>query len=262
MARIYLVTSFKGGVGKSTVAANLAARLALMGNRVLLCDLDFGLRNLDLITASEDRAVFDICDVVYERRGLYEAAVTFDGIPGLYLLAAPFRPCEIEDTLAFASRIKEISREFDFVVLDTPGADTCTLDAAVYAADLALVVAAHQPTSLRGAERTASRLMREGLQSRLIINCFDPGNVLSGSRPGMVDTIEKTGIPLIGVIPNDRALSLAQEKGRLALEEKKFISSRAFSNIAQRLLSEITGEKPLPILYKVHVSKRKKLLTK
>lgn len=261
MARIILVTSFKGGVGKSTVSANLAAKLARAGKKVLLCDLDFDLGTLDLITGSEDRMLFDICDAAFGRRELDDCAVTFPSIPGLYLLGAPFR-CEDEIVPEdLAERIRSLCGGFDFVILDTPGADSVTLAVARSCADEAVVVATHNPASVRGAEKTAQMLRDKGIGCRLLINCFDARSVSEDKRTGMLSMIDATKTPLLGVIPYDRALMFAQEKGVLA-EGDAFISSKAFENTAQRLIAGQSGGRQVPILSGVRGVRRKKVLTK
>ena len=261
MVKTILVTSFKGGVGKSTVSANLASKLARMGKKVLLCDLDFDLGTLDLITGCEDRMLFDICDAAYGRRSAEDCAVTFPSIPGLYLLGAPFR-CEDEIIPQdLAARLRKLCEGYDIAILDTPGADSVTLEVAGECADEAIVVATHNPASVRGAEKTAEKLRGKGIKCRLLINSFDARSVSEDKRTGMLSMIDATKTPLIGVIPYDRALMFAQEKGVLA-EGDVFVSSRAFENTAQRIIASQTGERPVPILYGVRGVKRKKVLTK
>lgn len=261
MSQIFLLTSFKGGVGKSTLAANLALKLARLPSRVLLCDLDFDLRTLDLLTGCEDRLLFDVCDVVYGRKALFEAALPFGCADGLYFLGAPYKCRDTIDKEAFAKRLKELSEGFDYVLLDTPGGDTITFEAAALCSDCAFVVATQAPASLRGAERTASALSERGLSSLLIINSFDSQSVLDDRRAGILSVIDTTKVSLLGVVPYDRALSFAQEKGVLA-DGELFSSSRAFENIAKRIAARQTGERNIPILYGVRGVKRKKLLTK
>ncbi len=261
MAEIILITSFKGGVGKSTAAANLSAKLAKAGKNVLLCDLDFDLGTLDLITGCEDRMLFDVCDAVYGRRDVSDCVVTFPSFPGLHLLGAPFRREEVTDPDGFASRLSEICSGYDYAILDTPGADSVTLAVASRCADLAIVVATHNPTSLRGAEKTADRLRQNGVRCRLLINSFDAGSVGEDKRTGILEMIDATKTPLLGVIPYDRTLMFAQERGVLA-DGPSFISSKAFENTAGRLLAEKTGARPVPILSGVLRTNRKKVLTK
>ncbi|MBO4868963.1 MAG: P-loop NTPase [Clostridia bacterium] len=261
MAHIILVTSFKGGVGKSTVSANLALKLARLGQKVLLCDLDFDLGTLDLITGCEDRMLFDVCDAVYGRRDVEDCAVTFPSVPGLYLLGAPFRCTDEIVPEDFAEKLSAICEPYDYAVLDTPGADSVTVAVGARCADSAIVVATHNPTSLRGAEKTAQRLRDVDLPCRLVINNFDAVSVSEDKRTGMISMIDATKTPLLGVVPYDRTLMFAQEKGVL-VDGDSFPSSKAFENIAQRLIAEKTGGRPVPVLSGVIGRKRKKVLTK
>lgn len=261
MPKTILITSFKGGVGKSTVAANLASKLARKGKKTLLCDLDFDLGTLDLITGCEDRMLFDICDAVYGRRAADDCTVKFTSNPCLFLLGAPFQCGDRIDADDFAEKLKALFDGYDHVILDTPGADSTTLAIAAKCADEAIVVATHNPASIRGAEKTAERLRGAGIRCRLLINCFDARSVSESRRAGMLDMIDATKTPLLGVVPYDRTLMFAQEKGVLA-DTDSFVSSKAFDNIVQRLLCEQTGERPRPVLYGVGGIKRKKVLTK
>ena len=261
MPKTILITSFKGGVGKSTAAANLASKLARAGRRTLLCDLDFDLGTLDLITGCEDRMLFDICDAVYGRRAADDCTVKFPSNPNLFLLGAPFRCTDLIEPEDFANRLKDLFSGYDYVILDTPGADSVTLAVAAKCADEAIVVATHNPTSIRGAEKTSDRLRENGIKCRLLINCFDARSVSGSKRAGMLGMIDATKTPLLGVVPYDRTLMFAQEKGVLA-DGESFVSSRAFDNIVQRLLCTETGERPRPVLYGITGIKRKKVLTK
>ena len=128
-------------------------------------------------------------------------------------------------------------------------------------ADEAIVVATHTPASIRGAEKTADMLRSRGTSCRLLINCFDADSVCTEKRAGMIAMIDATKTPLIGVIPYDRTLIFAQEKGVLA-EGDSFISSKAFDNTVQRILNRNNGVRPVPILRGVAGIKRKKVLTK
>ncbi len=261
MTKTLLITSFKGGVGKSTAAANLASKLAHAGKRTLLCDLDFDLGTLDLITGCEDRMLFDICDAAYGRREVEDCTVKFTSNPELFLLGAPFKLTDEIDPDDFAERLKKLFDGFDYVILDTPGADSVTLAVGAKCADEAIVVATHNPTSIRGAEKTADKLRGAGIPCRLLINCFDARSVSESKRAGMLGMIDATKTPLLGVVPYDRTLMFAQEKGVLA-DGDSFVSSQAFDNIVQRLLCAETGERPRPVLYGVFGIKRKKVLTK
>ncbi len=260
---ILLSTSFKGGVGKSTLAANLAYYLARAGSKTLLCDLDLGVRSLDLIMGYEDKMVFDILDVVSGRMKPEEAWICDTRCEGLYFLGAPYNVRDELEPKSFSECIRRIGEEYDFdhIILDTPGAETDSLICAANAADIALIVANHTPTSVRGAVKSAELVEKYGVEPYLVVNSFDPDSVLDGRRDGMLELIDSTRLPLIGVIPYDRALVYAQEKGILSVG-KKFISAKAFENTAQRLTAMKKAQRPVPILKGVIKKKRKKLLTK
>ncbi len=258
---ILLTTSLKGGVGKSTVAANLAYNLGAAGKKTLLCDLDFGVRSLDLIMGVEDSMVFNICDYILDRVPFIKAAINDPRNENLYFLGAPYSYNGELTAEMFSRRLLELADkcEFDYIILDTPGGDTEMLRLAMATANSALVVTSHHPAAVRGAARSAEIMYDKGLYTKLIINGFDSGAVLSGKREGMLELIDSTGVELIGVIPHDSALAYAQEKGILAIGDR-FISSKAFENIAQRIIAESTCSKKIPILKGVKCGKRKKLL--
>lgn len=255
-SKVILVTSCKGGVGKSTISANLAMSLAKLGKKTLLVDLDFSNRSLDLILGCEDSVMLDICDVVKGRATLEKACLTDARCGLLYFCAGPLFYTEKIETDEFVSTVEKAKENFEYIIIDTPGSAGEEIQLAAKVADMALVVASHQPTSQRAAEKTAQVLTELGTKEiRLVINSFDASAVLSGERPGIIDIIDKTKIQVIGVIPYSRALALAQEDGLLSCERKKLDSSCAFDNIAKRICGE-----NVPLMKGFHSGNRRKLI--
>lgn len=233
-----MVTSFKGGVGKSTVTANLALTLALRGKRVLALDCDFNMRCLDLIMGLEDRVVYDICDVCCRGIQFSRAVIQDPRSDNLMFCAAPYNCNTSIDPVVFRECLNTICNDynFDYVLLDTPGDLSPVLLDASIVADSALIIATHQPASIRAAERTGEQLEKMGIKERrLIINSFDAYAVRRGIRPGIIDIIDRTYVQLIGVIPLDRKLSELQESGSLIDNIPDNDSAHAFNNIAERL---------------------------
>lgn len=256
MCKVILVTSCKGGVGKSTLSANLAMALAKRGKKVLLVDLDLSNRSLDLILGCEDSVLFDVCDVAAGRTSLEKAAICDPRCALLYFLAAPAFYEEKMSIDDFRPVIEGAKDDFEFIVIDTPGTLGEAVELAAAVSDTALVVASHQPTSQRAAEKTDVMLEGLGVPERyLVINSFDADAVLSGSRPGIIEIIDKTKIQVIGVVPASRALALSQEKGLLSCEKKKLDTTVAFDNIARRVIGE-----SVPLLSGVSGSRRRKLI--
>lgn len=233
-----MITSFKGGVGKSTVTANLAMMLALLNYRVLALDCDFHMRCLDLIMGYEDRIIYDICDVLTGRISAERAVINDTRNKNLYFCAAPYNYNGIVDSANFSDTIENIAEVFklDYIIIDTPGDTSSMLPLISSVSDRALIVATHQPASIRAAERTSIILDELGIADRrLIINRFDAASVKKGTRTGIIDIIDRTFIQLLGIIPNDVALSELQERGALIDELYKTDVWAAFHNTATRL---------------------------
>ena len=256
-----IVTSCKGGVGKSTVTANLAFALARRGKRVLAVDCDFSNRSLDLIFGCEDSVLYDICDVIYDRCDIERAVIKDERTENLFFCAAPLETEEEFSSDQFSAVLEEAESKFDldFILVDTPGAVSETVELVSGAADMALIIVSHQPTAARAAERTGMMLDRLGLtDQRLIVNSFDADAVLSGLRSGINELIDKTHTRLVGIVPHEYELSLSQEFGKLCGEVDNKNMRRiaaAFDNIAARLSGVST-----PLLKKVYTGKKRREL--
>ncbi len=254
--KVILITSCKGGIGKSTVAANLAMSLAMRGKRTLLVDLDLSNRSLDLILGVEDSVLFDVCDVVKKKESLERALITDTRCGLLFFLAGPSFYEEKMETDEFKAVINAARENFEYIIIDTPGSVGEAIKLAASDADMALIVASHQPTSQRAAEKTDITLAELGISDRrLIINSFDADAVLAGTRPGIIDIIDKTRIQIIGVIPYSRPLAVSQEDGLLSCERKKLDTTLAFDNIAGRVCGE-----SIPLMKGFKYGKRRKLI--
>ncbi|MBR5516171.1 MAG: P-loop NTPase [Clostridia bacterium] len=238
---IIMITSCKGGVGKTTVAANLGMAMALLGKRTLLLDCDFGMRCLDLVMGLEDKCMYDISDVILHHVSYDKAIIRDERNENLYFLAAPYKyegNIGEEDFKKFINGISD-ALDLEYIIIDTHGGcgDEIKLGAAV--ADLAIIVATHQSASLRAAEQTNNYLNILGVRkTRLIINCFEKQNVIKSRLPGIINIIDSTCVKLIGVIPNDPAFIIAQRKGLLIDDFKKGNTVMAFRNISLRIMGE------------------------
>ncbi len=254
-----IITSCKGGVGKSTVTANLAFAIANRGKRVLTVDCDFSNRSLDLIFGCEDSVVYDICDVICGRCDIERAVLADRRNENLFFCAAPL---EAEESFG-AEKISEVlaaAKEkfnLDYILIDTPGASPETVELVSSEADMALIIVSHQPTAARAAERTGMTLDRLGIKDqRLIVNSFDAEAVVSGLRTGINELIDKTHTRLVGIIPHEYELSLSQEYGKLCAEvDNKNMRriSAAFDNIAARVCGVSR-----PLLKKVYYGKKRR----
>ena len=237
--RTLLITSCKGGIGKSTVAANLGATIAHKGKRVLLIDCDFGSRCLDLILGCENEIVYDMGDVIADPVSAQKAIFRFPDEENLMFCAAPAALTDI-GTEELASTISALieAAEADFAILDTAGGLSIPLGLPADLIDTAIIVASHQPVSLRAAEKTAALLTgNEIADLKLVVNSFDFSSAKDGSRAGILEMIDRSHIPLLGLIPHDEALFHAQEQGlRITELTKNDLSAPAFSNLADRLM--------------------------
>ncbi len=233
-----MVTSCKGGVGKSTVAANLAIRLAYDGYKTLVIDCDFGVRSLDLIMGLEDEVVFDILDIIIRGIPASKAAITDRRSQNLMFIAAPYSYDDELSVADFKEGIAGIKDELspDYIIIDTPGDTGMPFRLASAVADMALVVSTYQPISIRAAERTGILLGEEGVgERRLLINCFDPDGRENTALPSLTGIIDKTSIRLIGIIPYEPMLVESQSRGEDVFTLKKTDVGTAFANVANRI---------------------------
>ncbi len=255
-----LITSSKGGVGKSTVAANLAAAVAKRGRNVLLVDCDFSNRSLDFILGCETGVVYDICDLAVGRADESKTVIHNEREPHLFFIPAPqfkgdrFTSEQLSDALEAAAK-KYLC---DLILIDTSGAIDGALPLVAGAADCALIVTTHQPMAIRSAEKTGYQLDDLGVcEQFLIINRFDADGVLDGAVPGINEIIDRTHVQLIGVVPESAELERAQAKGVLVAEmsRDREHAGDAFAEIAGRICGET-----VPLMSYLPEKKRRKIL--
>lgn len=231
-----LVTSSKGGIGKSTLSAGLALAFAKMGRKVLLCDCDLGGRCLDMFLGEEDNILFDIGDLAAGRTTAANVLSNPWSIPTLFFCPSPaiYDPKDYSDgALAGALKALEAACGADHVICDTAGM-VCAPEIAREYADTLLVVSTQQPASVRAAEAAAVLMgAKERMERRLIISNFDPKSAKTGSRAGILEIIDGSGMQCAGIVPHDAELMLAGERGQIPPERSA--GMRAFQNIAARL---------------------------
>ncbi|MDE6261669.1 MAG: P-loop NTPase [Oscillospiraceae bacterium] len=235
MGTAVMVTSGKGGTGKTSLTAGVASCLAALGRRVLCVDVDIGLRDLDLALGMSDRAVMDFSDVMDYRCSLLGAAVEQPEIRGLYLLTAPLSADGL-DRNRFCDLVDEAKEYFDFVFMDSPAGLGDGFQLAMSAAERAIVVSAVDPAALRDAQRTVAELHALP-QLHLVMNRVQPG-LIAQLRTSIDHAMDTAGLPLLGVVPEDPAVTLATAAGvPLVLSTYKG-AAPAYLNIAKRLLGQ------------------------
>ncbi|MBO5870704.1 MAG: AAA family ATPase [Clostridia bacterium] len=257
LGRVIFVTGFKGGVGKTTVSANIAATLHALGNKVLLIDGDFGMRCMDMVLGLESETLFDCSDILMGRCSPAAAMCEVYGRTGFSFIPAPMN---LEDKIpqgAFAEFVSQVRDDFDYIIIDSCAEMTDYYLAFVSAADEAIIVTLHQSTSVRAAEKTAIRLSSMGVKKlSLVVNGYRSAYAQNGRLPGIADIINRSTVRLLGVVPYSEKLQASQEAAELAfmgkLRKKASLWEAAFYNIASR----ITGER-IPLFYGVESPKRR-----
>ena len=233
MSRIYAVTSGKGGVGKSTLSVGLSFAFCEAGNRVLLVDMDAGLRCLDLMLGVEQKTVFDLGDVL--AGGDAENAIyAVPGRENLFLIPAPHEAIPI-DPEAFAPLAKRLCDEYEVVIFDFPAGMDFSLYACLPDGTLFLTVATSDPVSVRDAAAVSAKLEEKSLPSRLVINRFHYALAKSGVFYNIDEVIDGAGLRLAGIVPADRELALLPAMGKLS---KRGRPMAAFGRIMKRLDGE------------------------
>ena len=240
MSEVIVVTSGKGGVGKTTTSANVGTALALQGKSVVLVDADIGLRNLDVVMGLENRIVYDLVDVVEGRCRLKQALIKDKRFEGLFLLpAAQTRDKDAVGPEQMRKLCDSLREEFDFIILDCPAGIEQGFKNAVAGADRALVVTTPEVSAVRDADRIIGLLESQGVSNmQLIINRVRMQMVKRGDMMAMDDVVEILAIDLIGVVPDDEQIVVTTNKGEPASADANSLAGRAFKNIANRVLGE------------------------
>lgn len=240
VTQVVLFTSCKGGVGKSTVCANLAMAVAKRGRRVLLIDCDFGNRCLDLVAGFSSEVVYDITDIASGRISCERAVLKDRRSENLYFLAAPGGFDNRMSGYAFRSVMKKLYEmaHFDFIFIDTPGGISESLSHAASVADIAYIVVEPTRTAIRAAERTDTFLEMKGVPKRRLIVNKMAGSSVDKAKREIVSIIDTTSVKLHGVIPYDPEFILAGNRGILVDRMLSDNITNAFDNLAARTLGE------------------------
>ena len=241
MSRIIVVTSGKGGVGKTTVTSNLGAALAKLNRKVALLDADFGLRNLDLLLGLEERVVYTALDVLAGDCRLAQALVKDKRLNGLVLLpAAQNRNKEAVSPEDMKKIATALAKGYDYIIVDCPAGIELGFRNAISAAKEALIVTTPEIAAVRDADRVIGLLEAEGIHKiSLIVNRVKPKMVEDNKMMSVDDVLELLAVPLIGVIPDDERVIVATNKGEpLVIGEEKCLPANSFMNIAKRLEGE------------------------
>lgn len=235
-----VITSGKGGVGKTTTTANLGTALAAQGKKVVVVDGDTGLRNLDVLMGLENRIVYTIIDVIENRCRLKQALIKDKRYPNLCLLpTAQTKDKDDIRTQDMLSIVNQLKEEFDYVLIDSPAGIEQGFENSVVGADRAVVVVNPEITSVRDADRVIGKLDAKGLEDHaVIVNRLNYEMTKKGDMLDVSDIIETLSVKLIGVVPDDKSITVSTNKGEPIVLEEKSLSGQAFRNIAKRIMGE------------------------
>ncbi len=248
MGKIIVVTSGKGGVGKTTSSAAIATGLALRGHKVAIVDFDIGLRNLDLIMGCERRVVFDFINVLNKEATLRQALIKDKRVQNLFILPASQTKDKDSLTLEGVGEIMdELNKNFDYVVCDSPAGIEKGALMAMYYADIAIVVTNPEISSVRDSDRVlgllASKTRRaetgeKPLEEHLLITRYDAERVKKGEMLSVEDVLEILAIPLLGVIPESPAVLMASNEGKPVILDTASDAGNAYGDAVGRFLGE------------------------
>ncbi|SFF49048.1 septum site-determining protein MinD [Fontimonas thermophila] len=248
MAKIIVVTSGKGGVGKTTTSASFATGLAMRGHKTAVIDFDVGLRNLDLIMGCERRVVFDFVNVIHGEATLRQALIKDKQHDNLFILAASQTRDKDALTADGVGRVlDELAKDFDYIVCDSPAGIEKGAHLAMYYADEALVVTNPEVSSVRDSDRVlgllASKTRRAEtgngrVKEHLVLTRYNPARVQKGEMLSVDDVREILAIPLLGVIPESPAVLSSSNAGVPVIANKDSDAGRAYEDLVARFLGE------------------------
>jgi septum site-determining protein MinD len=240
-----VITSGKGGVGKTTTTANMGTALAMRGHRVVVIDTDIGLRNLDVIMGMESRVMFDLVDVTEGKCKAHQAMVRDRHRHELYLLpAAQTRDKNCLHPEKLQALCRSLEDEFDYVIVDSPAGIDQGFRTAISAAREAVVVVNPEVAAIRDADKVIGLLEASGLRRpKLVINRVSPEMVRRGDMMGQDDIVSLLSVEVLGMVPMDERLIVATNRGIPAVYDRKSAAGAAFLKIAARIDGD---ESPAP----------------
>ncbi|MDO4793046.1 MAG: septum site-determining protein MinD [Filifactor alocis] len=240
MSEVIVITSGKGGVGKTTTTANLGTALSLKDKRVVIVDADIGLRNLDVVMGLENRIVYDLVDVVEGRCKLRQALIKDKRFENLYLVpAAQTRDKDAVNPEQMRSLCEELRKDFDYILIDCPAGIENGFKNAIAGADRALIVTTPEVSAVRDADRIIGLLDAHSINDhRLVINRFKSNMVQRGDMMDIDDILEILAIDLIGVVPEDEKIVVSTNTGEPAANDPTSMAGKAYCNIARRVMGE------------------------
>lgn len=240
MGEVIVVTSGKGGVGKTTTTANIGTSFAMLGQKTVLLDADIGLRNLDVTLGLENRIVYDIIDVVEGHCELKQAVIKDKRFDTLYLLPASQTKDKNDisaDQMGLLCR--ELMLDFDYVIVDCPAGIEQGFKNAIAGADRAVIVVTPDISAVRDADRVIGLLESAGKgEPLLVINRIRPHMIQKGDMMGIEDIVDLLSVKLLGVIPEDEYIVVSSNRGEPAVANPTSIAGQAYNNIARRLMGE------------------------
>jgi septum site-determining protein MinD len=245
--KVVTITSGKGGVGKTTAAANLGVALARLGKRVVTIDADIGLRNLDVVMGLENRIVYDLVDVIEGRCRLRQALIRDKRLDTLFLLPA----AQTRDKMAVSPSdmvrvCDQLRTQFDYMLIDSPAGIERGYRNAVAPADLVIIVTNPEVSAVRDADRIIGLVEAEGKgPPQLVINRINPDMVQRGDMLDTSDVVEILAVDVIGIVPEDPMVLISTNRGHPVALDGSSQAGRAFQNIARRLLGQDVPFLPL-----------------
>ncbi|MEO1018341.1 MAG: septum site-determining protein MinD [Pseudomonadota bacterium] len=248
MSKVIVVTSGKGGVGKTTTAAAISTGLALRGKKTVVIDFDVGLRNLDLIMGCERRVVFDFINVINDGINLKQALIQDKRVENLYILpTSQTRDKEALNTEGVAKVIEELRNDFEFIVCDSPAGIESGAQMALYFADEAIIVTNPEVSSVRDSDRMIGLLNsktkraedgKDSVKQYLLLTRYDLERVTRGEMLKLEDVLDILAIPVLGVIPQDQAVLAASNVGSPVILDDGALAGQAYKDAVGRLLGE------------------------
>jgi septum site-determining protein MinD len=238
MSRIIVVTSGKGGVGKSSISVNIASALAMQEYKVCLIDADFGLKNLDVMMGLENRIIYDLKDVIDGRCAIEQVLVKDKRIMGLSLLpACKSLTFDELDIVHMKALIENLQTKFDFIIVDSPAGVEKGFDYSISLANEAIVVVNLDVASLRDADRVVGLLMKKGIADiRMVINKVNVNDIEKNKSITIEDAIEILSLPVLGIVYDDHAMIEANNKGVPIFLKQNHLLQVCFINISKRML--------------------------